>query len=440
MQDLGAELAALAAHLSLRREAILQAWRKAVRKDPALTTGDSLPRAHLNDHIPAVLLAFERELGHREVAQDSAEIDSGNEAAAAHGLHRWQQGYDLREVTRELGRLNECMVVELEDYARDHPDLGHEVMATARRAWAASCSVGIEESTSQYFRLQQIEAAGHLKDLERALEGVRELEQQRAELWWQLAHDLRGNVGVVANATAGLVHGDIPDPVREKLLGMLQRNVSSLHHLLDDVTSLARLQAGSEMFQPAEMDVSKLLHEFCEGLVPYAAQRQLYLNFDGPAPFFVEGDAAKIRRLAQNLILNAIKYTWQGGVTVSWSNSDNDDGKRWALVVKDTGPGFHAGPGAPMAGALEAATRLAHDSDNPNAPDGTDGLLHHVTEPAPVNSRPVRQGPGEGIGLSIVKRLCELLGATVEFESSHEGTTFRILLPRHYQEAASPPA
>jgi hypothetical protein len=54
------ELCELARHLSVRREAILQSWRTAIRKDPALTTSDSLPRADLYDHIPALLASFER--------------------------------------------------------------------------------------------------------------------------------------------------------------------------------------------------------------------------------------------------------------------------------------------------------------------------------------------------------------------------------------------
>jgi signal transduction histidine kinase len=54
--------------------------------------------------------------------------------------------------------------------------------------------------------------------------------------------------------------------------------------------------------------------------------------------------------------------------------------------------------------------------------------------PAPIDTRPVSQEQGEGIGLSIVKRLCELLDASVEMESvAGQGTRFRILLPRHYR-------
>ena len=62
MQTLATELAALATWLGQRRDKILHAWRAAVRTDPQLTTGDSLPRAQLYDHIPALLHAFEHKL------------------------------------------------------------------------------------------------------------------------------------------------------------------------------------------------------------------------------------------------------------------------------------------------------------------------------------------------------------------------------------------
>ena len=62
------QLAALASYLGERREAILRTWRKAIGRDPEMTTGASLPRAQLDDHIPALLglglagLGFSRRL------------------------------------------------------------------------------------------------------------------------------------------------------------------------------------------------------------------------------------------------------------------------------------------------------------------------------------------------------------------------------------------
>ena len=62
MQSHSDQLAALASHMAERRTAIMDAWRGTVTADPHLTTGASLPRAQLHDHIPALLEDYERRL------------------------------------------------------------------------------------------------------------------------------------------------------------------------------------------------------------------------------------------------------------------------------------------------------------------------------------------------------------------------------------------
>jgi signal transduction histidine kinase len=414
----------LADYLSARRAAILEGWRVAIQRDPALTIGDALPRAQLFDHIPAILSTFERQL-RSSPADEVAAGDAAQEPAVAHGLQRWQQGYDLREVTRELGKLNECVVAELDAYTLANPVISHEAVAAARRIWAALCGTGIEESVGQYFQLQQQEADGHVRDLESALNEIRELELHRADLWRQAAHDLRGNLGVVANATVGLTHSGLRESTRDDFVRILMRNVTTLHHLLDDVTSLARLQAGREVRQIEPLDVTSILQHLCEGIRPLAQQRRLFLRSDGPSGFAADGDAVKIRRIAQNLILNAVKFTRDGGITVSWGDSDVNDPKRWALWVADTGPGLHSDSGTPLAQALDTSV-----GSPPAAPNTTSAAVPAASTAAAGSAR---GEAGEGIGLSIVKRLCELLDATLEVKSVKDvGTTFRILFPRHY--------
>ncbi len=434
-QKIDEQLAALAAHLTARRDAILRAWRKVVDRDPELTTGASLPRTQLNDHIPELLDRFGERLRAGAAGQGPAYRMEHKNNAAAHGLQRWQQGYDLREVTREWGRLQLCVADELESYASSHPGVEAAVMSTARRAWAEICTDGVGESTAQYFHLQQIEAKGHVRDLEQALEQLRDLERQRSDLWREAAHDLRGNLGVVVNATAGLSLQGASEGSRDIFLRMLNKNVSSLHSLLEDVTNLARLQAGHEQRQVKPFDATAVLGELCERMQPLAKERDLYLNAEGPPRLVVEGDAIKVQRIAQNLLLNAIKYTSHGGVTVSWGDSRTNDANRWMLCVQDTGPGFHAGPGAPMAGALEEATDEARNvEETARQGDGAQAAAEPpLSRAADYHSGPVDQERGEGIGLSIVKRLCELLDATMEMESNPgEGTTLRILFPRSY--------
>jgi signal transduction histidine kinase len=425
--DTPGDFVALADHLRDRRDALMLEWHHAVRRDPDLNQGESLPRSELFDHIPALLKAFEERLRHTTDPVQPAAV----EPASAHGLQRWQQGYDLREVIRELGQLNRCVIMELDRFAGAQKGLAPLSMPQAREIWMTLSSAAIEESVIQYFELQRQEAVGHVEDLERALAQIRELEQERGELWREAAHDLRGNLGVVAHVAVGLTRHGQRDDSRENFVRILTRNVTSLHHLLNDVTSLARLQAGRETRQLEAIDVTAILTPLCEDMRPLAEQRGLYLKCTGPEGLAVDGDAVKIRRIAQNLILNAVKYTRAGGVTVNWGDSEARDFKRWCLIIADTGPGFHTVSGQPMVAALDPA----HEPSSPaktisaQAPraqkDASIGKSHAI--------RSMGGEAGEGIGLSIVKRLCEMLDATIEMESvKGQGSTFRILFPRHY--------
>ncbi len=432
--------AALAAHLASRRESILAAWRDLLQRDPALTSGRALSKSEVDDHVPSLLAAY---CGDLEPARGATPAGAAPATAAggAHGLQRWQQGYDLREVALELGRLNEVLTDEFERYAADHPELPPGALGAARALWARRCTVAIGDSTAQFYRLQQLEAAGHVDELEAALDDLLELDRVRAELWWQAAHDLRGNVAVVANVSAGLATPTLPPPARDQLLELLQRNVSALNHLLGDVTSLARLQAGEEHRELTGFDAAALLRELVQALSGIADARGLTLHVDGPPTLPVEGDAVKVRRIAQNLVINALNYTRVGGIEVGCDAVAGDDG-RWMLCVKDTGPGLAHRADAPLAGALQRATAIGRRPRTGGGSTSIDGAAARaLPATAPTVAAVVAAPPtttGEGLGLSIVKRLSELLDATVEVESTPGvGTTFRLLFPRRYANDAA---
>ena len=422
------ELTELAEHLREHREAILRAWRQAILRDFDLMSEDVLPRSELFDHIPALLGSFERGLGGgSETAAAQAGLEAQDEGAA-HGLQRWQQGYDFRKVSREWGKLNHCVLGLLDRYVRERPATSLETMQHAREVWADLLSAGLEASVHQYFTLQQQEAAGHVKDLESALEQLRTLEQERGEVWQQAAHDLRGNLGVVANVAVGLTRHGRSDTSREDFVRILTRNVTSLHQLLDDITSLARLQAGRESRRIEPLDATAILAPLCDSIRPTAVQRGLNLVSRGPDGFAVEGDEVKIRRIAQNLILNAVKYTQRGSITVSWGESHPEDSNRWLLSIEDTGPGLRSTSGQLLAAALEPGCEALPASETPDKPGPGGKSPDTDASPASLGSE-----AGEGIGLSIVKRLCEMLDAKLELHSAlGVGTHFRILFPRHY--------
>ena len=213
-------------------------------------------------------------------------------------------------------------------------------MPIARRVISELCAASVSDSVSEYFELEKLEAEGHVRDLARALNDERKLQRDRSELWRQAAHDLRGHVGAVMNATTGLSSSAATEAIREKFLSLLQRSTSSLHRMLDDVMNLARLQAGHEQLEVKEFDAARLLRDLCDGLQTQAQDRNLYLKAEGPDSLIVDGDAVKVRRIAQNLLINALRYTRAGGVTVGWGDSKENDAERWMFSVQDTGPGF----------------------------------------------------------------------------------------------------
>ena len=424
------QLNAVAAHLAGRREALLQTWEKAIRDDPGLKTPDSLSATHFRDLVPKVLESFEQRL--RTTGFDESTLASEeHDRVIEHGVHRWEQGFSLHELVREWHHLQLTVQEELESCV---PGVEPAAMTVARRLWAQLCGEGVAESVSQYARLQQAEAEGHLQDLQQALGQLRELDRQRAESWREAAHDLRGNVGIVTTTTSILADAESPEPLRARAFAILQSSVSALHQLLEDLMSLARLEAGREHRAVAPFDAAALFRSLGESLQPLAHERDLFLHVEGPEPFPVEGDAAKVQRIVQNLALNALRYTVDGGVRLTWKETRENDVDRWLIRIEDTGPGLHFAPAAPIARALEEGTDLARQIEE-EAPPGSpvEPVPGSSSAPDPPEVPPAYRPPGEGIGLSIVKRLCELLEAGLEVSSeAGKGTTFQVSLPRRY--------
>ena len=427
------QLSAVATELVDRRDMILEAWRAAGQPTQERGIASSLSRAQFNDHIPAVLDCLTHTIQGLPGADDTLAIRNQIARVTEHGLQRWQQGYQLRELIREWGHLQMVVAAELERYAAAHPLLEPSVMPTARMAWAQLCADGITESATQYWRLHQAESAGHVNDLQAALAALNVLERSRAEAWRVAAHDLRGSVTVVRGATTLLNDGGaLPEPVRLEVADMLTKSVASLQDMLNDLLSLARLEAGHEQRELTEFDAATLLRDFCTASQAAATDRGLYLKMDGPGTLPVIGDKTKVLRILQNLLLNALKYTQRGGVSVTWGIDRGRDTDRWTFSVQDTGPGIDGNEVAPFAQELHNATEAA-DEARDSSTDRRRDIAAAVTLPSASVSTGAELPPGEGVGLTIVKRLCELLDAGLELASSPgQGSTFRVLLPRSY--------
>ncbi len=223
-----------------------------------------------------------------------------------------------------------------------------------------------------------------------ALEQIRQQMQGRGEFLRSTSHDLRGNLGIIQGAVSMLDMADT-DEERSQMMSMLQRNIRQATQMLTELLDYSRMEAGQEELNIRSVDINELIEALVESALPLAGERGLWLNYESPNSLVVAGDAVKISRIVQNLLLNALKYTQKGGVTVSWDTLDAD---HWQFTVIDTGPGLLWPPAKKEADAQ-----------------------------------------GEGIGLFIVRQLCEFLGGRLSVDSEPEkGTRFQVILPRNYSE------
>lgn len=163
-----------------------------------------------------------------------------------------------------------------------------------------------------------------------------------------------------------------------------------MHAVLD----ISRLDSQRIEFQRKPVDLAALFRRLAIEYAPMAEAKGLRLSF-APTSAVVESDPTFLRRVAQNLVSNAIKYTDRGGVLVGVRKRG---GRAWLEII-DTGIGI-------------AATDRARVFDE--------------------FQRVGREGgaPGMGLGLSIVRRACAKLGHPIAMDSEPgRGTVFRISLP-----------
>jgi signal transduction histidine kinase len=432
-RDPHSEYARIAARLSKQRESILARWRIAVDDDPKVSAVASLAHAQFVDHIPRILDAFERALRARYAGDERVAESEQRAGAADHGENRWLHGYNSRETMREWGHLHLCMLDELEAFALERPKAAAEALSTARMLLTRLFVDCMVESASSHAALERAEAASRLDELERAHEELRTLDSERTELWREAAHDLRGTVGAVKLAATALGQVAAPSPDKaattsqlSEFVGRVRRSVESLETLLSDLIELTRLEAGREHLDVVPFDAAAVITALCDSLQPLAAQRRLFLRCQTPSELSVHGDLVKVTRIAQNLILNAIKYTESGGVLVSCAAAPAGEVERWILCVQDTGVGLERTSDTPLAQVISEATRESQAISGK-----AEQMPAELSSALPAPS--LTHASGEGIGLSIVKRLCELLDASIELQTQRgRGTTFRIVFPGRY--------
>lgn len=398
-----AALAALASHLSRESDNILARWRTAVAASGEESPIKTLSRTEFNDHIPHFIERF------CAVLRDDSHATKA--PARQHGAHRWQQGLDFEEVVLEWGLLHRIL---FERMTALRQSAGLDLESLQHTYWLLADTVqkAIATSLAEFVAHQRLAAEARMRDLEAVLEQREDLDHRRGEGLHQASHDLRGSLQVIRLSCYSLRARQLDDQTGA-IVERLWHAIDGLSQLFNDMLDLARLEAGREECQIRDLDAAVLLRELCNTMQSTAEARGLSFRMDGVDSLPVRSDPGKLRRIAQNLILNAVSYTSAGNVEIGWQA---EPPTHWSFYIRDTGPGIPESTADSLVAGLESAEHGAEGTATEKA------NVFTVSRQAETH--------GEGIGLSIVHRLCELLNAVLEVDSDpSRGTTFRIKLP-----------
>lgn len=260
-------------------------------------------------------------------------------------------------------------------------------------------------------RMRQYEIRDLLLQSSQTAERLREEALRKDEFLAMLAHELRNPLAPIRNGVS-ILQLDVGDNHQARgVLDMMDRQVSQMVHLVDDLLDVSRILRGKIGLQREVLELTTLIKQAAETAQPLIdAQRHKLTLSLGAAPMYVYGDATRLSQVFANLLNNAAKYTDPGG-QIHVNVQPIGDG---AIVtsVTDNGMGI----------AAEMLTRVFD--------------LFSQAERSLDRS----QG-GLGLGLTLVRRLVEMHGGAVDAHSPGlgRGSEFRVTLPS-VPPPESPPA
>lgn len=217
-----------------------------------------------------------------------------------------------------------------------------------------------------------------------------------------MSHELRTPLTAIIGyeeLLADGITGPITEPQRHQL-GRIKASATHLLGLIDEILTYSRVEAGSERPHFESLCVQTALEEAASIVDPLVTDRGLALEVllePSAKGAHVHTDSQKVRQILVNLLSNATKFTEQGTISLGARR----EGRQLLFYVRDTGIG------------------IAEEHQ------------HRIFEPFwQVNSRSVRKIAGTGLGLTVSRRLAQMIGGELTVESEPgRGSTFTLELP-----------
>jgi signal transduction histidine kinase len=233
----------------------------------------------------------------------------------------------------------------------------------------------------------------------------------RDEFMAMLAHELRNPLAPMRNALYLMRSQSIDDPVVQQCAGILDRQVTHIARMVDDLMDVARLERGKVTLQKRRVDLNRVVAAGVESCLPAAKTRGQRISLRlSPAALPVDADAVRVEQIVCNLVNNAIKFSPASGEVAVETVAIGGEA---LIAVQDEGIGFE--------------------------PHAAEKLFAPFLQ---VNPTLERTAGGLGIGLTIVRRLAELHGGRVSGASPgpRRGARFEVRLPLAVGPAAAEPA
>ncbi len=231
---------------------------------------------------------------------------------------------------------------------------------------------------------------------------LKELDRMRNEFVSAISHDLRSPLQLICTYAVLLSETPNMDPQQKKFLDGINRGVQKMSALIDALLELARIRAGVGMVTE-ECDLGQVVAQVVARFQEAAQSRGLELkNLCPPHLPPVAASESRLDQVLSNLVDNALKYTFEGGVTIS----SRCDERCVTIYVADTGVGL--------------------------LPEEQKNLFHKFYR---ARNRRTAHIEGTGLGLTIAKSIVEQYGGKIWVQSRwQEGSTFAFSLPRSRQE------
>ena len=239
-----------------------------------------------------------------------------------------------------------------------------------------------------------------ISELKRIQEALLLMDRRKDEFLAMLAHELRNPLAPIRNTVQLLKMQDAKEPILQQSYEIIDRQVTQLSRLLDDLLDVARIMQGKMTLDIKPIRLNEIVEIAVETCRPLIHSRRQKLNLSLPTmPLWIKGDSARLTQVIANLLNNAAKYSaYEGEISLRASKEDSV----LSIQVKDMGIGI--------------------------APDLLPYVFDLFTQ---ANQGLAHSQGGIGVGLTLVRRLVELHGGTVTAESAGvgRGSLFTVQLP-----------